>query len=385
LEHKFTDTVTLVGTRVTTDGYLVGEVRCARSGCQQYLASELGLVDSEPGEVVNVYRPESAVFSKDSMATFVGKPVTVGHPPEMVDSSNWKKYAVGDIGEEVARDGEFIRVPITLMDAAAVRSVQAGLREISMGYTTPLSMEDGVAPDGTRYRAVQTGPIRINHLALVDRARGGEELRIGDGAEKWGTAPATTRAGKDSVMTEQLRTILVDGLSVQTTDQGAQAIEKLQKSLDSSRQDLDRVTGAKDAEIADLQKQIEKKDGELAAASKALEDARSAKSISEAVRARALVVDAGKKSGMKEEDMEDMSDADIRRAVVTKSLGDSAAKMSDAAVEGAFAFAVRTMGDQKRLSTGITSVVDGAPNPSNAYQESINHMSDAWKQSKEAH
>jgi hypothetical protein len=86
LEHKFTDTVTLVGTRVTTDGYLVGEVRCARSGCQQYLASELGLVDSEPGEVVNVYRPESAVFSKDSMATFVGKPVTVGHPPEMVDS-----------------------------------------------------------------------------------------------------------------------------------------------------------------------------------------------------------------------------------------------------------------------------------------------------------
>jgi hypothetical protein len=299
--------------------------------------------------------------------------------------SNWKKYAVGDIGEEVARDGEFIRVPITLMDAAAVRSVQAGLREISMGYTTPLSMEDGVAPDGTRYRAVQTGPIRINHLALVDRARGGEELRIGDGAEKWGTAPATTRAGKDSVMTEQLRTILVDGLSVQTTDQGAQAIEKLQKSLDSSRQDLDRVTGAKDAEIADLQKQIEKKDGELAAASKALEDARSAKSISEAVRARALVVDAGKKSGMKEEDMEDMSDADIRRAVVTKSLGDSAAKMSDAAVEGAFAFAVRTMGDQKRLSTGITSVVDGAPNPSNAYQESINHMSDAWKQSKEAH
>ena len=177
---QFTDLADISGIRVTADGYMVGQVRCARTGCQTYMATDIGL----PGSgTVSVYRPPEVVFAKDSLATFAGKPVCMGHPPEMVTSDNWRTYAVGDIGTEIARDGEFVSVPYKIMDAAAIKAVQDGTRQISMGYTTGLSIEDGVAPDGTPYQVVQTGPIRINHLAIVPQARGGSNLRIGDGAD----------------------------------------------------------------------------------------------------------------------------------------------------------------------------------------------------------
>lgn len=173
--HNFLDTGTSVTFRDTEGGYLVGEVLCARTGIQVYDRRELGLEGSGP---INVYRPPEVVFSRDSLKTFVGKPVTMGHPREPVTSQNWKDLAIGQIGEEVVRDGEAVRVSIALMDAASIRDVRSGIQEVSMGYSTPIELRDGVAPDGTPYQAVQTGPVNINHLAIVPKARGGESLSI---------------------------------------------------------------------------------------------------------------------------------------------------------------------------------------------------------------
>lgn len=379
-EARFTDAAQIAATRRTADGYLIADVRCARAGCQQYLASEIGLMGDE---AVNVYRPEEAVFAKDSLATFAHKPVTVGHPSEPVTADNWRQHAVGDVGDEVARDGEFVRVSIKVMDAAAIKAVEDGLREISMGYTTPLSLEDGVAPDGTKYRAVQTGPIRINHLALVGRARGGSELRIGDDAGEWGAAPIITTGKKGSDMSDNLRTVVVDGLSVKTTDEGAQAIAKLTKQLDEAKTSHDAAIGAKDAEIADLQKKVETRDGELAAVKKTLADATSPKALADAARKRAAIVDAGKKAGYSEAEMEEMDDAAIRRAVVSKHLGDAAKDMSDAAIEGAFAYAVKAS-DKKpgdaSLGDGIKTAPSGDRSVADkAYADNLSNLRDAWK------
>lgn len=325
---RFTDTASITGTHRTADGYLVAEVRCARTGCQEYLGSEIGLSDAKP---LTVYRPEKVVFSRDSLATYAGKPVTVGHPADPVTADNWKRHAVGEVGDEVARDGEFVRVGIMVRDADAIRAIEEGTREISMGYTTPIEHRDGVSPDGTPYQAVQAGPIRINHLALVDRARGGDKLRVGDGAGSWGAAPQPTQ--KEDAMPETLRTIVVDGLSIQVTDQGAQAIEKLNKQLG----DRDSVIADRDSKIEDLQKKLDTQDGELAATKKQLEDATSPAALSAAVRNRSALLDMAEKKGKKKrEDYEDMDDAAIRRDVVSEHLGDTAKNMSDDAISGAF-------------------------------------------------
>lgn len=315
---NFADRVTLDSPRLTGDGYLVATVRCARTGCQQYDAAELGLTDRQGA--VTVYRPESAVFDKDSMASYAGKPVTVNHPPVMVTADNWKEYAAGEVGAEIARDGEFVVVPMKLMDATAINAVQNGTREISMGYTTPLDVVDGVAPDGTKYQAVQTGPIRINHLAVVPQARGGSQLRIGDSANKWGASPLIDAETKEAHMPDTLRKIMVDGLQVETTDAGAAAIAKLQGQLKDAMTEKEKADkeyaekmAEKDAELAKKDAAIAKLDGEKLtdAALDARVSAR-AELVAKAMRVSDGLAVAG------------LSDADIRKAAVVKALGDAA-------------------------------------------------------------
>lgn len=159
------------------DGSIMANPRVGRIGIQLYQGKELGKNDMA---VVRVYRPESEVMDKAAMASVTHRPVTNDHPPEPVTADNWKKYAVGHTGDTVARDGEFIRVPMMLSDGAAIRDFNDGKKELSLGYTSNLEWRSGTTPTGEAYDAVQT-MIRINHLAVVDAARGGPKLAIGDG------------------------------------------------------------------------------------------------------------------------------------------------------------------------------------------------------------
>lgn len=350
---QFADTATIKGFRDTADGYLVGDVLCARTGCQQYNASELGL----PGNaVVTVYRPESAVFAKDSLATYAGKPVTLNHPPEMVTADNWKQYAAGQVGTDIARDGDFVRVSIAMMDSNTIKAVKDGTREISMGYTTPLEMRDGTAPDGTPYQAVQTGPIRINHLAVVPRARGGEKLRIGDSVHSWGASPLTVSDKKGGLMAD-LRKIMVDGLMVETTDAGAAAIEKLTKALDAAK--AENLSAAEKAKV-----EKDKLEAEMAAKDAALEKAKKAEmtdaELDKRVAARADLVSKAKLIA-KDVNTTGLSDADIRKAAVVAVIGDAAIEGKGAAyIDARFDVLVE---DATNANGGNDPIKDAKPSP----------------------
>lgn len=319
----FTDAVTIAGTRLREDGYLVVDARVARTGIQQYLGSEVGRPDLE---VVTVYRPESEVFKADSMASFAHRPITDDHPDEAVTADNWKDYSVGQTGEEIKRDGDFLRVPMMVADGAAIKKVQADKRELSAGYTCELKWEPGKTQDGIAYDAIQTN-IRANHVAIVARGRAGKDCRIGDNAAKWGTAPITTALDKEKTMTT--RTVMVDGLSVETTDQGAQAIEKLQKDrqtlqgqLNDQATEHSKAIAAKDGEISKLQAQLDD------ANSKVLDSAALSKLVADRVALEATALKIAKDvkpSGL--------SDAELKTAVVKAKLGDKlpADRVSDQA------------------------------------------------------
>lgn len=321
-EVKFTDLSPIAGTRITADGYMTGQARCARTGCQTYMAADLGM----PGSgTVSVYRPPEVVFDKASLATFAGKPVTMGHPAQGVTADTWKELAIGDIGVEIARDGEFVSVPYKIMDAAAIKAVQDGTRQLSMGYTTGIEIRDGVAPDGTPYQAVQTGPIRVNHMAIVGAARGGSQLRIGDGAI-WG-AEALPPIRKELDMAEAIKTqtVLVDGLSVETTDAGAQAIAKLQKDAAAAQATADKAIATKDAELAT-------KDAEITALKAKVLDAAA---LDKLVADRADLI--GKAKAIAPAVLTDGKSAtDIKRAVVVAKSGAAMADKSDAYIEAMF-------------------------------------------------
>lgn len=181
--------------RTANDGYLVAMPRVARSGIQLYRGSELGIKDKA---VVRVYRPPEEVFHPDAMKSLTHRPLTNDHPPEPVTSDNWKKYAVGQAGDEAIRDGDFVRVPMVFMDGEAIKAIEGGKKQLSVGYSCDLIVEDGIVADGPhkgeKYDAKQTKIIG-NHHALCDMARGGDRLSIGDaGAENFGKDVADAAA-----------------------------------------------------------------------------------------------------------------------------------------------------------------------------------------------
>jgi len=67
------------------DSRLAAVTRFARSGVHRYSGQEVGRPDLA---TVNVYRPESEVFSEDAMASFAHKALTLDHPNESVTAQN---------------------------------------------------------------------------------------------------------------------------------------------------------------------------------------------------------------------------------------------------------------------------------------------------------
>lgn len=363
---KFVEDVQLSNTRLTRNGYLVASVLCARTGIQDYLGVEVGKPEIP---VVHVYRPESAVFAKDSLSTFVGKPTTNDHPPEPVTADNWRQYAVGAIGEEVLREGEYIRVPITLMDAAAIKAVQDGKREISMGYEMDLTWESGQTPDGHVYDAVMSN-LRMNHLAIVDRGRAGSKARIGDESPKsWGIAPLIID-GKPSMTT---RKIVIDGITIETTDQGAEALQKLQAQNQVLTDAAKTAQATHDAAIAAKDKELATKDAEIDALKKAaLTDAQ----LDAKVQARANLISKAQKLA-KDADFTGKSDIEIMTTAVTAVRGADAVKgKSPAYIEAAFDLAVDAKPDQFRAEIASRDKQAANDNGQSDYEKRLN---DAWK------
>ncbi|MGR9477000.1 DUF2213 domain-containing protein [Rhizobium leguminosarum] len=372
---QFTDKLTLDGAiRRTADGYAVVSARVARGGnVQLYLGSEVGMSDKA---TVRVYRPEAEVFKKDAIASYAGVPVTINHPKNGVSADTWKDLAVGEVGDDVLRDGEFVRVPMMLRDAKAIKAVEDGKRELSMGYSAEITFADGVTPTGEAFDAIMSD-FKMNHVAIVDQARGGAELRIGDGANKWGAAPISTTDKETVTMTDALRTVVVDGLSVQTTDQGAQAIAKLLKDLESSAAKILSSDAAHAAAIAAKDEEI----GTLKAENQKLKDAAPKPAdLDRLVADRAALVTTIKAIDSKIE-VSGVSDSDLRRAAVKAKLGDEMVKdASDAEITGMFKAIAK---DVKTADPFATVVKDGLKqadlsNSNAAHTSMVNDLSTAW-------
>ena len=306
--------------RVTQDGYLIASPRVARTGVQLYRGIEVGRPDLAE---VRVYRPESEVMSKDAMSSLAWKPITIEHPDEPVTAKNWRDLAVGHLSDEVVRDGEFIRVPLRLMDAEAIDIVRGGKKQLSVGYTAVLKWGDGKTDSGEEYDAIQTS-IRANHVAITHTARGGDKLRMGD------------RKHKEASMAK----LTVDGIVIEMEERDVQLVERhianLTKelaSLKTAQNDLatvktelansTAVVTAKDAEIATLKQQV-------------VDAALTPEKIAKAARER-NAVEVRAKSLMDNIQITDaMSDAEIRRQVVSSICGDTAKPWDDNQIAAVF-------------------------------------------------
>ena len=189
MEQRF-DSIPLGETYFTPEGYLIDNPILTRVGIFEY--------HNPDGTIRRELRLPEEVFAAESLASYKGKPVILTHEAGLVDVDNVQQEHIGTILSEGIQDGDNVRAQIVIHDA---ESLDYGLRELSLGYTQTPDETPGVW-NGQPYDAIQRN-IQINHLALVEKARAGEQARLNiDGEEQGGNQ--MSKARKDGLTPEEI-------------------------------------------------------------------------------------------------------------------------------------------------------------------------------------
>jgi uncharacterized protein len=246
-----------------SNGWLKADGYIARSGLLEYRR--------EDGSTQVEYRPPEEAFSPAALDSFALVPVTVEHPPGLLDASNTKRYAVGTC-DAPARDGDRVRARLLLTDAAGVEAAEGGKAQISCGYTCDLDFKVGEF-EGKRYDAIQRN-VRGNHVALVDVGRAGPEIRLRlDTSDSMVLESESPKKESLGLRGEKMTKLKLDGVEVEVADpiasvvtsefakrdaasiEAKKAFEVLQAKADASEVEVKRLT----AELADAPKRLAEK------------------------------------------------------------------------------------------------------------------------------
>lgn len=200
------DSMPLNATYFTEEGYLVDHPILTSVGIFDYT--------NDDGSLRRELRLPEEVFNPESLKTYKGKPVIITHDAGLITKDNVEQEGIGTILSEGYRDGNDVRAELIIHDTDAMK--QAGLKELSLGYNLELDETPGIW-NGQHYDAIQRN-ISINHVALVLKARAGDQARLNiDSKDKKGA----TR------MNRKKRTNRADG--VLSPEELKKAIEEYKK------------------------------------------------------------------------------------------------------------------------------------------------------------
>ena len=176
-----------------------------------------------------------------------------------------------------------------------------------------------------------------------------------------------------------LKTVTVDGIPVEVTDQGAVVIGTLQTRLADAHTKLSDADKAHQTALAAKDAEMAKKDAEIdALKAKVLSDA----DLDKKVQARADLISVAK-SIAKDVKTDGLTDAAIRKAVVVAKFGDAAvAGKADAYVDARFDLLVEDAA--KGAADPFAAVVKDGLKPTDtnnstaAHASMVSDMSTAW-------
>lgn len=168
----------------TPEGYLIVGATLFRDGIYNYGAYELRrmgvpIEDRVPDNAIyRVYRDPKDIFDEESLKTFELIPLTVRHPKGGVSSETIHRDFRGIVEAPVVRDGNNARARVRIMHKDGIAAYKAGMRQLSMGYSSVLDLRPGRTPSGEPYDIKQTKNIG-NHAAMVPAGRAGTAI-LGD-------------------------------------------------------------------------------------------------------------------------------------------------------------------------------------------------------------
>ena len=245
------------------------------------------------------YRPPEEAFKADSLASLMGKPITIGHKAFVTAGNAAQVAPVGSVLSAGRQDGNNIIADIVIYD------LDTNARELSCGYTLDLDETPGTTPEGEHYDAVQRN-IAYNHLAIVAKGRAGVARLNMDGSQ------IIDNDEEDNKMAEMTKIRLDSGIEYECAPEVKVEIEKMRKDSAEAKKAQDKLQAKFDALEAELAKEKEgrKTDAEKAKAN-----------FDAAVKARVELLDVAE--AHKVANADSMTDTEIKTAVIKAVRGDA--------------------------------------------------------------
>ena len=172
------------------NGAMIAPATIARTGIMEYSAGQLGKLfeDMPPTKLIKVMTREEDLFCADSLESYRGAPITIGHPEDDVTPENAADLQHGNLDGVPLRDGDQLAGMLMLNTEKVLALVEAGVDQLSSGHDAKLIRLSDEDAARLGYHAYKTN-IRCNHIAVVPSGRAGN-ARIADEAEGSGEPKA---------------------------------------------------------------------------------------------------------------------------------------------------------------------------------------------------
>ena len=234
------------------NGYiLIPDNPISKTGVFQYSGASIS-PDLEPDKIYNVYRPEEELNNPDTIDSFKLTPWIPSHVMLGDGFTSAEKVGVqGVTGETVEyRDG-VLYSNLKLFGDNLKKMIKAGLKQLSCGFRCTWEITSGYTPTGQAYDVIQRN-IRGNHLASVENARMGSDVRVAMDKAHFALDSIDfkpEKTGDDMTEAQQL----LDSISKQTNalkaistamDSMSEKVDALEKKAEDAQSDKDKADEA---------------------------------------------------------------------------------------------------------------------------------------------
>ena len=359
---------TITEVKTTDEGYLSVTAPIARTGVYNYLQPD--------GSIQREYIPPTTLFSMDSIETLRLKPVTNNHPSNFVNTDSYQELSVGSVGETIVEEGDKLFAKFMITQQDAIDDVNQGKVQLSPAYSCDLEFTKGISPDGEHYDAIQVNR-KYNHLAIVDKARGGDSLNFKMDSD----SDIGVQTDNNLIEGDSMQTIHIDGVDHKIDNE---VVAKHISALTVRADNAEDALKDEKAEVTKLQAKLDAGEEKIAEMQTKLD---STEELDKRVDARVELLSVA--TSILGEDGFNKTDSDeaIMRAVVLKTSPKAEAKLDSADdkityLKARFDSAIDAMEDDASAENRLDSAdTDGGANEkiSDARQKHIDAMENRWK------
>lgn len=180
--------------------WLIENNPISKEGVFPYLGKTIS-PQLEPNKIYNVYRPFNEISKEDTLKSFDGVPFINGHEMIGENFTPYDKRTADGVLMNVKADNGMLYGDLKIFSEDMKSKIQAGKKELSLGYKCDYQLCKGVF-NGIEYDAIQTN-LRGNHIALVDKGRMGNDVRVYDNNYTFDTLDIDINKYEEKKMSEK--------------------------------------------------------------------------------------------------------------------------------------------------------------------------------------